>query len=301
MDGFRARRYGVALAAGAALLAVAAGCTVERAADERTGSGVSMGQEDRREAAGAPAPAGRPAAAGLPAAKVVDTRSVVRTGTLAVRVDRAGDVETAAARAVALTQAAGGYVGEDRRDRGTGAAQATLTVRVPAAGFEALLGQLAGVGREESRQIGTQDVTEEVVDVDARLASQQASVNRTRAMLAQARTVAELVSLEGELARREAELASLQARKRSLADRTALSTVTLEIRGPGVAAAAPREPGFGSGLAAGWRALVSSLRVLAAVLGLLAPWVLLLGGPAWLTARWLRRRRARPAAAAAPQ
>ncbi|GGJ92958.1 hypothetical protein GCM10010123_23530 [Pilimelia anulata] len=295
------RVSGLALIGAAAVLL--AGCT----ADEPSRSTVGPARDFAGEAAPAPdgGAKGRPGGAPpLSAAGVADQRSVVRTATVTVRVDGAG-VGAAADRAIAAARAAGGYAGGDSRSHAGAASRATVTLRVPAARFDELLDRVAGVGREEHREIGTEDVSEEVVDVDARLASQRASVDRTRALLARARSVGELVSIEGELARREAELAALQARQRRLADRTALATITLELRGTAARPDEPGAPGFLAGLGAGWRALLASLGVLATVLGAVAPWLLVLGVPIWLLVVLLLRRRARrtalPPATADPQ
>ncbi|HEX7744700.1 MAG TPA: DUF4349 domain-containing protein, partial [Micromonosporaceae bacterium] len=166
----------------------------------------------------------------------------------------------------------------------------------------AVVGQLAGLGDEERREISTQDVTEEALDLDARIGTQQARVDTGRRLLAQAKSLSELISIEGELAKREADLASLEAKKRHIDDLTALSTITLVLldRDSSAVADEPRT-GFLAGLAAGWRALVASLQVLLTLLGALLPWLVLLGGPALVALWWYRRvrRRAVPATPAA--
>jgi hypothetical protein len=309
-------RRGWRLAAGvtAAGIAVAIGLAGCGGADD-TGSS-DGGAVQRDSAAEAPAPAaGAPGAApneaapdadkagevaGAPVRFQVDQRSIIYTGSLSVRLKKAADVDAVAERAIAAATGAGGFVGSDKRTSDGGHTQAALTLRVPANRFTTVVNQLAELGKEESRSIDTQDVTEEVVDLDARLASQQASVNRTRTLLAQARTIAEIVSVEGELAKREAELASLQAKKRRLGDLTALSTITLMLLGPDAAVVEEEEPetGFLAGLAAGWTAFVASLEVLLTVLGALLPWAVALGVPAYLIyrlVRWLNRRRRPPA------
>jgi hypothetical protein len=304
-------------AAGIAVAIGLAGCS----ADD-SGSSDGGGAVQRDTAAEGPAPAagapgadvpGEPAqdadkageAAGAPVRFRVDQRSIIYTGSLNVRLKKAADVDAVAERAIATATGAGGFVGSDKRTSDGGHTQAALTLRVPANRFTTVVDELAGLGKEESRSIDTQDVTEEVVDLDARLASQQASVDRTRTLLAQAKTIAEIVSVEGELAKREAELASLQAKKRRLGDLTALSTITLMLLGPDAAVVTEEEPetGFLAGLAAGWTAFLVSMEVLLTVLGALLPWTIALGVPAYLVyrlVRWLNRRRRTPAQVPAP-
>jgi hypothetical protein len=150
-------------------------------------------------------------------------RDVVRTAQLTLQVAD----PTAATRGVrTAVAAAGGAVAEEQVDS-TGA---WLVVRVPAEGLDRLIDDLAATGTVLARSGRTEDATEQVVDLDARVATQQASVTRVRALLAQATSIGDIVSVEAELARREADLDSLQRRLATLKDQVALSTLTVELR-----------------------------------------------------------------------
>jgi hypothetical protein len=223
----------------------------------------------------------------------VDQRSIIYTGTLSVRTKDGRSVETTAADASRVATAAGGFVGSDKRSSGSDDARATLELRVPAEKFGAVVNELAALGTEEQRSIDTQDVTEQTLDLDARIKSQQARVDSGRALLAQAKQLSDLVMLEGELAKREADLASLQAKQRRLGDLTALSTITVTVLDKAAPAPAGDEPGFLGGLAAGWTALVASLKILLTVLGALLPWLIALGLPT-VGVVWLLRRYRKP-------
>ncbi|MER7168083.1 DUF4349 domain-containing protein, partial [Micromonospora sp. NPDC000207] len=241
----------------------------------------------------APAPAERgPGAQGQAtgADLRIDQRSIVYTGTMRVQVQ---DVEEAARATVTAATTAGGFVGGDeRRSRGSDA-RAELTLRIPAERFTAVLDQLAQLGRQESRNIVTEDVTEEVVDLDARITTQRARVESARRLLAQAEDIGDLVTVERELASREADLASLEAKKRRLADLTALSTISVTLVGPDAASADEERTGFLTGLRAGWEAFGLSVAVLLTVLGAVLPWLLLIGVPVGALVVVLRRRRRR--------
>ena len=239
-------------------------------------------------AAGAPEAAeGQDRAAEAPDLRV-DQRSIIYTGAITVRVE---DVTIGAARAAGIATAAGGFVGGDKRNSGAGSQEATLELRVPAAKFAPVVDQLAGLGKEEQRGINTEDVTEQTIDLDARISTQQARVDSGRKLLAQAKSLNDLVMLEREVATREADLASLQAKKRRLADLTALSTITVVLLDPQAVATEAEDgtPGFLAGLQNGWKGLLASLSVLLTVLGWLLPWLIALGLPAWAII-WLYRR-----------
>ena len=233
--------------------------------------------DDARSAAGpAPAPGALPDPIG---------RDVVRTAQLTLQVPD----PTAGARGVRTAVAtAGGVVAEEQVD-GTGA---WLVVRVPAAGLDRLIDDLAATGVVLGRSGRAEDATEQVVDLDSRVATQQASVTRVRALLAQATSIGDVVAVESELARREADLDSLQRRLATLKDRVALSTLTVELRSAPAPTPVTPAPGFGAGLGAGWAGLKVIGSGLATAAGFLLPFLPLLaiaGGVVWV----VRHRRAR--------
>ncbi|MDG4833343.1 DUF4349 domain-containing protein [Solwaraspora sp. WMMD1047] len=255
-------------------------------------AGADRGAEDGNEA---------DAGAGAAADLRVDQRQIVYTGSMTVRVD---DVEAKAARAVALVTGAGGFVGGDQRTSNDSSSEASLTLRVPADQFARVVDGIAELGEQQHRDIKTEDVTEESLDLDARITTQQARVASGRRLLAEADSLSDLVMLERELASREADLASLEAKKRRLADLVALSTITVTLLGPDAPDDTDDGPdtGFLVGLGAGWTAFLASMGVLLTVLGALLPWLVALGVPAFAVLWLVRRlgRRSRPAGGAAP-
>jgi hypothetical protein len=221
------------------------------------------------------------------------TRSIVYNGSITVRVD---DVNKAANELVGLATGAGGFVGGDQRTLDAGKSTATLTLRIPADKFSKTLDDISHVagGKEQSRQVSTEDVTAKVVDLAARIQAQQASVDRVRGLLAKAQTIAEITSVESELSRREAELESLKGQQRSLDDLTALSTIAVTLLGPEAAAPAkpkPAQGGFLGGLKKGWHAFATTIGVVLTVLGAVLPFALLLAVPLGLVWWWRRRNR----------
>ncbi|QGN45466.1 DUF4349 domain-containing protein [Micromonospora sp. WMMC415] len=304
MGGIGPRRRGVVLAAALVAVLAAGGCGGgsggHDSAAEQPVTGVEGGTDRGGPAAAdAQAGAGQPgtAAGGAPADLRVDQRAIVYTGSMRVQVQ---DVDRAARDAIALTTTAGGFVGGDQRRSADGDATAELTLRVPAAKFTTVVDEIAKLGTRQRQEISTEDVTEETVDLDARIATQRARVENGRRLLARATSITDLVSLENELARREADLASLEAKKRRLADLTALSTITVSLVGPEARPVDGEERvGFLAGLDAGWKVFLASLTVLLTVLGALLPWLVTVGVPVGLLVWLVRRRRPQPALVAA--
>ena len=294
-------KRGIVVALLAGLLVAGCGADNKESADS-TAAQPAAGRAEGGAEGGAAAPqkpmqdqAGKDSAAQAPDLRI-DQRSIIYNGSITVRVD---DVTTKAAQVTGIAAAAGGFVGGDERHSGTGSATANITLRIPADKFTSVVDQIGKLGKEESRGLNTEDVTEQVVDLDARISVQKARVDSGKRLLAEAKSLDDLVMLEREVATRESDLASLEAKKRRLADLTSLSTITIVLLDPEATAKddGDEPPGFLAGLSGGWNALVASLGVLLTVLGALLPWIIALGVPAWAVVHFLRRYRRRGAPA----
>ena len=286
-----------------ALAAVLSGCSGS-SQDSSSGSGAagtvsapgSAGTAAQGEVAPDKAAAAAPNAAATPLTSTADSTAsialrpaLIRTAELTVAVD---DVPAQAAAAGAAARAAGGAVAGDDRSGSGADARATVVVKVPPEKMDAMLDQLGRLGHEKSRSSSTQDVTQDVADVDARVASMQASIARVRAILSRAERIGDVVSVEGELSRRTTELESLQARQRALAGQVNYATITLQLTASRAAAPAspPDRGGFAGGLSNGWHAFTATLGWVFTALGAVLPFLLLAlpMAVAWVV---LRRRR----------
>ncbi|MFE2559282.1 DUF4349 domain-containing protein [Streptomyces sp. NPDC059352] len=207
--------------------------------------------------------------------KAAAQQHVIRTASLTVEV---GDVGKALATARRVTAGAGGRVETETTERVDDAyVTSHIVLRVPQERYDAVLTELAGTGKLLARKADAKDVTEQVVDVESRIATQRASVARVRALMQRAERLADVVTLEGELSRRQADLESLLAQQSSLKDQTSLATITLELTEKEKPRPEQEEeegrPGFGDALSGGWNALVGALAWIGIVLAALAPWL----------------------------
>ena len=223
-----------------------------------------------------------------PAARVNPApRQVIHHVDVTVAVD---DVGAAAQRAATLAQTSGGFVADESTD---GDESATLTLRVPSEGHTEVVGQLEQLGNVRERNRSAEDVTEDVVDVEARIASQHRSIDRIRVLLDQANDIDDVVRIESELAQREAELDSLLQRQEELSGLTALATVTVTFVST---AEDEADLGFLTGLRGGWDAFVEAAKVATAIIGAILPFAIaaaVIGLPLWMGLR--RHRRMAPA------
>lgn len=219
-------------------------------------------------------------------------REVIRTAQLTVET---GDVDMAVNDVERMTLVAGGFLGSLDRQGGA-TPSATLVLRVPGSEFTGTMAGLRGLGTVLGERQNADDVTDQVVDVAARIAVAEASIDRVRALLEQAAVIGDIVALEAELSSRTAELESLKGRQRVLADQVSLATITLDLVGsPDVTAASEIEPeeriGFLGGLDRGWTAFVELARIGGVVAGALTPFVVALTILVAPLVWWRRRRR----------
>jgi hypothetical protein len=216
-------------------------------------------------------------------------RKVIYTGRVEVSVK---DVNDGRDQAVAAAERAGGFLfGED--DETDGGRALRLTLKVPAAHFTEVLGEIRGLGKVRARKIQANDVTDDVVDLESRQQTLQRSITRLRDLFDRAGNVGEIGQIEGQLTQREAELESIEGRLRALQDQVELSTITAVLHPVAVAAhAAPHDrTGFRAGLRAGAGAALATGRAAAAAGGFLLPFTPLLAIAAM--AAWLATRRRR--------
>jgi hypothetical protein len=211
-------------------------------------------------------------------------RQLVRTATVDLRSD---DVLKAIGQVKDRAQAVGGFAGQENstKDRGS------VTVRVPSSELDRVVRDLASVGEVTRSEVRSEDVTDQLVDVEARIATQKASVERLRVLFERAGTTAEIAQIESELTKRQSELESMQRRSESLKGKVALATLTVQVSTVPIAPPAPEEAGFGSAFVGGWNAMITVLGGLLIGIGAVLPFVLVLALPAALVIYLVRRRR----------
>jgi uncharacterized protein DUF4349 len=279
--------------AGAGLALALAGCT-STSAPQSASSGVPADSGGVSANEGAAPAVPKPGASKAPAQNGptvgqpgTTDRKLARSARLDVKTPKLDDLVS---QARAIAAGAGGYTGQES----TVASSATLSLAVPAEKLDGVLDQLAALGTVTRRELSSQDVTAQVVDTDARLATQRASVERIRALLAKATSVSEIASVESELTDREATLESLEQQQKSLAGSVAMATVALSVtaEAAGPPSTSPDDSsGFLGGLAGGWDAFLGFGGGLLTVLGAVAPFAVLIGLPLGLLGWWLWQRR----------
>ena len=160
-------------------------------------------------------------------------RELIRTGEVSLRVD---DFESAEANLTAAVEAQGGYVSDTRQEvRGSENrtwTTGTVVLRVPKENFSALLETVKAEGEVEQSSTATQDVTDQVVDLEARLNNLRAERDRLRTLYDRANETEDVLRVGQELSETQEEIERLEARLRALEGRIAYSTITVNLSEP---------------------------------------------------------------------
>ena len=158
-----------------------------------------------------------------------------------------------------LCQEAGGWISyiSVSGDEAQASRRASLTLRVPEEKLDAFLQGAGELGRVISQTETAQDVTASYQDIAARLATQQAKMERLQALMSETATLSELLELESAIADTQYTLDSLQSQLNQTDDQVAYATVDVSLREESSAdAVTTRELSLGerllAGLKTGW-------------------------------------------------
>jgi Domain of unknown function (DUF4349) len=160
------------------------------------------------------------------------------------------DPTVAQRQITSIAESQGGFVvtsESKQRDGGDPAKQevdVSLVLRVPALQFNSALEQIRATANRVIQEKTTgQDVTEEFIDLEARIKTQKALELQFLEIMKQANKVADALEVQRQIAEVRTEIEKLEGRKRFLENRASLSTITINLQSP--AAIAVNTSGFG--------------------------------------------------------
>lgn len=209
-------------------------------------------------------------------AELAQSPAVISTGVVSLRTDDADASRAEVLKVVDVHQ--GQVTDEETSTAPDGDIEfSRLVLRVPAEDFSVVMEELERVGDLESSNKSAEDVSVEVVDVEARIRAQQRSLRRIEVLFDRAETIRDIVSVESELNQRQGDLDALEARRGYLADQTSMATITVHLAASESANLGDSDLGFLTGLSNGWSALVGAAVVGLTVLGAMLPWLIVLG------------------------
>lgn len=228
-------------------------------------------------------------AAGLQQISASQTqRRLIRTAEVTIEVK---DARQTAETMTSEVKKLGGYVGDSTEELdAVGVRTVTLQLRVPADRFDDLMKTISKLGTVLHRHVGTEDVTEEYVDVESRLRNLKRTEERLLAHLSKTARLADTLAVEKELSRVRMEIEQLEGRMRYLKHSISFSTITVTCREKAKAGPAVPPESYSSGevLSRAARSLVVFARGLWTTLLWLIVWT-----PVWVPLVLVLRRLAR--------
>ncbi|HLA08377.1 MAG TPA: DUF4349 domain-containing protein [Anaerolineales bacterium] len=158
-------------------------------------------------------------------------RMIVKNADIRLMVE---DTDVAIDRSMQIVSDAGGYIVSSRvwyQDYyGNNLKYATVTIGVPVEEFETVLRRLRGLAvRVVDETASGHDVTEQYVDLQSQLVNLEATRARIQEFLKDTKSVDEALRVNQELANIEAQIEQIKGRMNYLTDRSAFSTVTINL------------------------------------------------------------------------
>lgn len=236
------------------------GIATREVAHRSLGKGVTSVAASGAASAGSALPAG---------ASLQQSSAIIRTGNASVEVP---ELDTAVARVRRLASALGGYVANTSLQGGADeVASAVVELKLPAGRFDEAIAGLDPVGDVESVSVEAQDVGEELVDLEARVANARRLETRLVELLA-TRTgrLEDVLAVERELARVREEIERLEGRLRYLRTRVAVSTLVVSLHEPRPILGQTDNP-IAEAVRDAWRNFVATVAMMIAGLGALVP------------------------------
>lgn len=215
-------------------------------------------------------------------------RKIIKTGDVRFKTK---DLDKTRQAIVSTVNVLKGYVGEESQTSDGTNSEMHLTVRVPAQYFDSLMSVISSNAEYfDSKNIHTQDVTEEFIDVMTRIRTKKSLESQYFAVLKQAKNIKEIMEVRRELNTVREEIESAEGRLRYLSSQVSYSTLTLVFYKETLGrSGSPRSfwSRLGDGFVSGWQTLLDIVIGLVAVL----PIVLMFGVLFWVFRRiWIKRK-----------
>ena len=234
----------------------------------------------------------------------IDLPSLAPPGTTYLAIDvtygvEVGDITKGINDVVALSDRHGGQIYERSiniaDDRSS---SASFVIKLPPDQVEAAIADLNSIGIRRTASQGTEDVTSQVVDIDARLVTAQASLDRVRKLLESATDLGQVLSLESQLTERETLVEQYTAMKRALSDRVSLATLRVQLSltpeplKETVTKKDSTKPTIGKAFQTGWNGFLKALAAILIFIGYTAPYLVMAAVGVAVLIPFNRRRQA---------
>lgn len=159
------------------------------------------------------------------AGKVIEQK-IIKTGNLRFQTD---DLEKTYEQIKSAVKNGKAFIQNDSQGKEYASIYRRITVRIPSENFDPFIKDISsGVDYFDNKEISSQDVTEEYIDIDARLKAKKKLENRYLELLAKANKMSEMLAIEAQLSAIREEIEAKEGQLRYMQNQISLSTITIE-------------------------------------------------------------------------
>lgn len=217
------------------------------------------------------------------------SKKIIKNGDMRLQV---GDIKKAQHQTSEILKKSQAYIQKEEFRNTDTDENLNLVIRVPHKNFDALINSFSdGIGSVLSKNISSNDVTEEYTDVSIKLANKKIYLEKYRDMLKSAASTKDILEIQENIRELEDEIDVSEGRLRFIDDRVNYSTLNLNLYKEKVRSSATSKIGFGSrfgdSITEGWNSFVSF------ILGIISFWPFFLLIPliVFLWRKWKSRRK----------
>ncbi|MDR6920341.1 MULTISPECIES: DUF4349 domain-containing protein [Chryseobacterium] len=217
------------------------------------------------------------------------SKKIIKNGKMTIQV---GDLKKAQNQTAEILKKSNAYIQQEQFRNTDTDENLSMMIRVPHQNFDKLINSFSdGVGSILSKNISSNDVTEEYTDVSIKLANKKIYLEKYRDLLRNASTTKDILEIQEKIRGLEDEIDVAEGTLRFIDDRVNYSTLELSLYKEKARSSTTSKIGFGSrfsdSLTEGWNSFVGFL------LGIVSFWPFLLFIPlvVFLWRKWKARRK----------
>ncbi|MBD8081251.1 DUF4349 domain-containing protein [Chryseobacterium caseinilyticum] len=195
-------------------------------------------------------------------------KKIIKNGEMTVQV---GDITKSQSQIQSIVKNNQAYIQKETFRNSDMRDEMEFTIRVPHQQFESLINSFSdGFGTVTAKNIYSDDVTEEYVDISIKLENKKIYLEKYRDMLKSAKSTSDMLEIQENIRNLEDEIDVSEGRLKFIDDRVKYSTLNLTLFKEKVRSSTTSKVGFGSrfadSLTEGWNGFVAFL------LGLISLW-----------------------------
>lgn len=193
-----------------------------------------------------------------------------------------------------LAESSGGYVfNSTRAGDESGSAMGRISIRVPSGTADKVMKGIRGLGRLEGESSTAEDITEQYVDMEARLNNARSSEARLLGLYRQAGKLSDVLAVEKELTRVRGDIEAFEAQKKNWDILTEMVTIEISLHEP--SGGFPSAHRFWSTITGAFgksvEVIADSLRALIVFVAGILPWLAVFGPIMYLIVKWRRKKK----------